>query len=58
MINRMDERIDGWNMGYKAARFDFDRGRKLGRGEGFQCGFIVGFTIAFAIVALLMFNKG
>lgn len=46
----MAERIDGWHMGYKAARFDFDRGRKLGRAVGFW----EGFATAIAVVAIVM----
>lgn len=51
----LDARADGYREGVNASRYDFDRGRKLGRGEGFKCGFLVGVIIAVAVATLFMF---
>lgn len=52
-ILRMADRIDGWHMGFKAARFDFERGRKLGRREGFLRGFVTATVVCLIILIVV-----
>lgn len=52
----LDARAEGFREGVNSSRYDFDRGRKLGRAEGFRGGFALGIVVMAAVLAFLLFT--